>query len=117
MGDYYVWNAQWKKAENYYRKGLVEILIHTGKTEFYNRVLEKYENAVTKCETSPKWKNNLEQSRDFYEKQGKAMIHDLFLEYESRIAVGMVGEGSDCFGFRCKSVAGCGCMLCWLYFL
>ena len=27
------------------------------------------------------------------------MIHNLFPEYESRIAVGMVGEGSDCFGF------------------
>lgn len=27
------------------------------------------------------------------------MIRDRFQEYESRIAVGMVGEGSDCFGY------------------
>ena len=27
------------------------------------------------------------------------MIKDQFPEYENRIAVGMVGEGSDCFGY------------------
>lgn len=27
------------------------------------------------------------------------MIHDKFSKYENRIAVGIVGEGSDCFGF------------------
>ena len=27
------------------------------------------------------------------------MIAELFPEYESRIAVGLVGEGSDCFGY------------------
>ena len=99
MGDYYVYNSEWKKAKNYYKKGLVEILIHTGKTEFYNRVLEKYESVVTRITTSYKWKNNLEKSREFYEQYGKPMIHCLFPEYEARIAVGMVGEGSDCFGF------------------
>ena len=99
MGDYCVYNHQWKKAKAYYRKGLVEILIHTGKTEFYSRVTEKYKNVVSKMSESSKWQSNLEQSKAFYEKYGKSMIHDMFSEYESRIAVGMVGEGSDCFGF------------------
>ena len=27
------------------------------------------------------------------------MIHEKFPQYENRIAVGMVGEGSDCYGF------------------
>ncbi|MBQ8166292.1 MAG: DUF4125 family protein, partial [Lachnospiraceae bacterium] len=44
-------------------------------------------------------KSLLEQSRDFYERFGSQMIHEQFPEYESRIAVGMVGNGSDCFGF------------------
>ena len=35
----------------------------------------------------------------FYETLGKQMIHKKFLQYENRIAVGMVGEGSDCYGF------------------
>ena len=99
MGDYYVRNNEWKKAKGYYQKGIVEILIHTGKTEFYERVVEKYENTVRIINNSYKWKSNLERSRDFYEQYGKTMIHNLFPEYESRIAVGVVGEGSDCFGF------------------
>ena len=99
MGDYYVCNKKWEKAENYYKKGLVEILIHTGKTEFYDRVLEKYESVVARKTTSYRWKSNLEKSREFYERYGKPMLHKLFPKYESRIAVGMVGEGSDCFGF------------------
>lgn len=42
---------------------------------------------------------NLTRCRRFYEKYGAPMIHEVFPEYEHRIAVGMVGEGSDCFGF------------------
>lgn len=99
MGDYYARKVDWKNAKDYYRKGLVEILIHTGKTEFYARVAEKYDNAVAMLKPTSQWKNNLEKSRDFYEQYGKPMIHKLFPEYEARIAVGMAGEGSDCFGF------------------
>lgn len=43
--------------------------------------------------------NNLERCKHFYENYGTFMIRDRFQEYESRIAVGMVGEGSDCFGY------------------
>lgn len=99
MGDYLVHKSQWKQAKEYYKKGLVEILIHTGKTEFYNRVVEKYENVVAKLQDSHTWKSNLVRSREFYEQYGKTMIHNVFPDYEARIAVGMVGEGSDCFGF------------------
>ena len=99
MGDYLTYRSEWKQAKEYYRKGLVELLIHTGKTDFYQRVVEKYENVVAKLQPSVEWKNNLVRSREFYEQYGKAMIHNLFPNYESRIAVGMVGEGSDCFGF------------------
>jgi len=99
MGDYYAYNKTWMTAKQYYQKGLVEILIHTGKTEFYDRVVEKYGHAVAQADTLGTWKNNLTQSREFYEKYGRAMIREKFPEYESRIAVGMVGEGSDCFGF------------------
>ena len=41
----------------------------------------------------------IEISRRYYEKYGREMIHNLFPEYESRIAAGIAGEGSDCFGF------------------
>lgn len=41
----------------------------------------------------------LELAQGFYEEYGRAMIHKHFPEYEERIAVGFVGEGSECFGF------------------
>ena len=41
----------------------------------------------------------MEKSRSFYENHVAAMIHEKFPKYESRIAVGIAGEGSDCFGY------------------
>lgn len=41
----------------------------------------------------------LELCRHYYEKYGRPMIAEKFPDYESRIAVGLVGKGSDCFGF------------------
>lgn len=41
----------------------------------------------------------IEISRAFYEEYGKPMIEDEFSQYKDRIAVGLVGHGSECFGF------------------
>ena len=38
-------------------------------------------------------------SRAFYEEYGRSMIEKEFSEYADRIAVGLVGHGSECFGF------------------
>lgn len=45
------------------------------------------------------FKNGLELCEDFYREFGIPMIRSRFPLYESMIAVGLVGEGSDCFGF------------------
>ncbi|MBP5491229.1 MAG: DUF4037 domain-containing protein [Clostridiales bacterium] len=39
------------------------------------------------------------KNRRFYDEHVASLIHENFGEYESRIAVGLSGEGSDCFGF------------------
>lgn len=44
-------------------------------------------------------KTGLELSKAYYETYGKSMIHNQFPEYEKYIAVGLVGEGSECLGF------------------
>ena len=41
----------------------------------------------------------LDEARAFYEEYGRDMIHERFPEYEGRIAVGLAGHGSECFGF------------------
>ena len=43
--------------------------------------------------------SGLELSRRYYETYGKPMLEDKFYEYVHRMAVGLVGEGSDCMGF------------------
>lgn len=43
--------------------------------------------------------SEMEKSRNFYENHVAKMIHEKFPDYESRIAVGIAGEGSDCFGY------------------
>ena len=42
---------------------------------------------------------NLELARKLYREKGVPMIREKFPAYESRIATGMAGEGSDCFGY------------------
>lgn len=39
------------------------------------------------------------KNRRFYDEEVAEMIHFGFPDYESRIAVGIAGEGSDCFGY------------------
>lgn len=41
----------------------------------------------------------LDLCREYYEAYGKPMIEEKFPFYVNRIAVGLVGEGSDCFGY------------------
>lgn len=41
----------------------------------------------------------LELARLYYEEYGRPLIHQHFPQYEERIAAGLVGMGSECFGF------------------
>lgn len=41
----------------------------------------------------------MEKNRRFYDQYVADLIHTKFADYEDRIAVGIAGEGSDCFGY------------------
>ena len=41
----------------------------------------------------------LEEARACYERYGRPMLREQFPDYEGRIAVGLVGRGSECLGF------------------
>lgn len=99
MGDYYFKIGVFEKAVDFYQRGLLEVEKHVGRNDNYMRVYEKYQNAIEKNTETVSWKSNLQRSYEFYATFGKKMIHEQFPDYESRIAVGMVGEGSDCFEF------------------
>ena len=41
----------------------------------------------------------MDLARSFFEEYGRAMIHNGFGEYEDRITAGLVGRGSQCYGY------------------
>ena len=45
----------------------------------------------------------LELSEDYFNEFGLPLIHDKFREYADRMAAGLVGDGSECFGFDDES--------------
>ncbi|MCR5292906.1 MAG: DUF4125 family protein [Eubacterium sp.] len=98
------------KALEYYRQALDMIESFIGRNKDWDRVYERYEalltdalcvkdNDIDKREQKDSEVNGMLLAEDFYEKYGRVMIHEKFQEYESRIAVGKVGEGSECFGY------------------
>lgn len=128
MGDALYLDRRYGEAAEYYAKAMKELEKHVGRTEAYDRVAENYKAAVRLTEEASDRQGaghqgaehpvsvadrqaskedeepeaghgNLTCCRRFYEDYGAPMIHEAFPEYEHRIAVGMAGEGSDCFGF------------------
>ncbi len=104
--------GRYTESVKYYDKALNEFEKHMGKGGNYQVILEnrnqafqmakKEGNAVepkTTSMTDKQKMSGLELCERYYNQYGKDMIHNKFPEYEHMIAVGMVGEGSECFGF------------------
>ncbi|MBR4574935.1 MAG: DUF4125 family protein [Lachnospiraceae bacterium] len=93
----------YRASVEYYEKALVQIERCVGKSKAYEIVKQNMEAARAKMNEDDKHRGSdmtgLELSELYYEQYGKPMIHEKFCEYEDRIAVGLVGEGSECFGF------------------
>ena len=113
------------EAINYYENALNELFLHVGYNQSYdiaeanlNRVFEelgytkeqieeknttrKEQEKLTKHKTKTDLEiklSGIELCRAFYEEYGKPMICNQFSDFEDQIAVGIVGEGSECFGF------------------
>lgn len=80
------------KARDYFKEAMDLMEQSLGRNRQYDKIKANYEECVKKI-------TGLELSRQYYETYGKKMIHEKFPEFEGRIAVGLVGEGSDCMGF------------------
>lgn len=68
-----------------------------GRNKQYRRLKESIE--MCNKDLGNKAISGLELSRKYYETYGATMIHEKFADYELKIAVGLVGEGSECYGF------------------
>lgn len=98
MGEIWFHDEEYEKAAQCYENTLALLEINTGRTKSYDRIRESLELVYKKWGKKRTY-TGLELSEKFYLEFGAPMLHEKFPEYEDKIAVGLAGEGSECFGF------------------
>ncbi|MBR1771504.1 MAG: DUF4125 family protein [Lachnospiraceae bacterium] len=105
-----------QRAAELFKRGMELVENSLGRNRQYERLKENYERcqAVLGCReeqdqaTESKTVSGTEERermtgleicRKYYEECAKPALEQAFAPYLDRIAVGLVGEGSDCFGF------------------
>ena len=96
LGAYYYRKREYRKALEYYRQAKEIVERAFGQNEAFLR-LQEHESACLRAFTDTV--TGLFLSREYYEAFGRPMIQKRFGDYQDRIAVGLVGRGSDCFGY------------------
>lgn len=101
LGSLYYKEEDYEKAIEAMEKGRDCVARYLGKNNFqYERLSDNIALIRKKCHTNKgDIPNGLTLCRQYYEELGKPMLAEKFPEYVSRIAVGLAGKGSDCFGF------------------
>ena len=103
LGQAFYIEGKLQEAREAYEKALVEIEENYGKSEYYNIVsgnLALVEDTILRAEAARNMKlSGMEIARLYYESYGRSMLEEKYSDYADRIAVGLVGEGSECLGF------------------
>lgn len=105
MAEVCVRESNIELAAEYYKKTLEHLEMYTGKeTPQYQVVLSNLKSITGsekgECNKAQNSKmKGLELCRRYFEAHGREMLQTEFSEYLDKITVGLVGEGSDCFGF------------------
>lgn len=105
LGSLYYQDGDYKKAREMMEKSRQQVAKYLGTDNVqYRRLTENIELLVEKEQEESQVgaktpENGMSLCRAYYETYGKPMITEKFPSYESKIAVGLVGKGSDCFGF------------------
>lgn len=99
LGALYHVLGQNETAVHYYEEALLNIYETAGVTDNYHTI---YENMMQARRDGgmPEYASVLDLCEGFYKEYVAPMILDKFPKYEKRIAVGLFGEGSECFGFE-----------------
>ena len=121
MGSYYFKKQNFTIARDYYAKARDIMKEKLGQNEYYQRLQDNVaeceammrgnvtklsqekpspaKDCATEQEQAGDGMKGLQLCREYYETYGKPMIEAKFPEYARKIAAGLVGEGSDCFGY------------------
>lgn len=96
MAEVCVQENAMEQAAEYYKKTLQHLELYTGKdTPQYQVVLSNLRSITKEKKEEIK---GLELCKRYFEVYGRPMLEKEFAEYLDKITVGLVGEGSDCFG-------------------
>lgn len=98
MGELCLKKEEYELAIAYYEKALLSIYENMGLTESFQEVKRRLKEAYDRLGVSVP-KKGLDLSREYYEQVGKPMLLEKFPDYFSQMTIGLVGEGSDGFGF------------------
>ncbi|MCM1542706.1 MAG: DUF4125 family protein [Blautia sp.] len=93
MGACHYAREEYGKAGDYYRHAMELVENGVGRNGAYYRLKEH----VEACEKAAG--KGLAIAREYYETYGKPMLQEKFPRYLDRIAAGLAGRGSDCFGY------------------
>jgi tetratricopeptide (TPR) repeat protein len=117
MGELYYHEGNYNMAAKYFEQALKHIKDNYGQNTAYETVRKNLEQVYEKIENIPNPINvasvseksadrvsdsrisGLELSEAYYNAYGKQLLKEKFPEYEKYAAVGLIGEGSECFGF------------------
>lgn len=92
---------EYREAGNCYRQAMEIVEQGVGRNQAYYRLKENAEACDAAC--GEESCAGLKLARAYYEACGIPMIREKFPQYEDRIAVGLAGRGSDCFGYDDKA--------------
>jgi len=93
LGAYYYKREEFERAGEYYRQAMDVVERGIGRNQDYYRLQEHLEA----CDRAAG--KGLAIAREYYETYGIPMLCEKFPEYVGKIAVGLSGRGSDCFGY------------------
>lgn len=103
MGEAQYLAGNLEESARYYEAAMKEIKKNMGESQAYIITKQNYNVVLEQLEHSPSVIKQFEKGMDlceaFYREYCIPMIRMKFPEYEKHIAVGLVGEGSECFGF------------------
>ena len=103
MGEAQYLAGNMEESAYYYELALKEIEKTAGRNKAYEITLRNLGVVQQYLQQFPQenrtFQNGMELCESFYQEYGIPMIRSKFPQYEHVIAAGLVGEGSECFGY------------------
>ncbi len=99
MGEICCRKGRYDEAAAYFKKALEIIRENYGENQYYREVSSNLSKVPDAGFSADRRMTGLELAEAYYSEYGKRMIEEGFPEFRRYIAAGLVGEGSECFGF------------------